>query len=180
VLEVLSQIGELVGGLGALIALVYLARQIQQSNVIVRAQSRQTLLDTASAGDWDLARDTELLEAFGAALDRWPDISDEHRTKFTLGMTRYLANIQNGLQLHEAGLVDAALVRQMGNNMATCALAPGGARWWAAAERIIQPDVYAYVERLRAEMEDEGPGGLLDEVLPFWIRMGRDAVSSGD
>jgi hypothetical protein len=180
VLEVLSQIGELVGGLGAMIALIYLARQIQQSNVIVRAQSRQTLLDTASAGDWDLARDTELLEAFGAALDRWPDITDEQRTKFTLGMNRYLANIQNGLQLHEAGLVDETLVRQMGNNMAMCSLTPGGARWWTDAERSIQPDVYAYVERLRAEMEGEGTGGLHDELLPFWLRMGRDAVSSGD
>jgi hypothetical protein len=65
-LEILSQIGELVGGLGALIALIYLARQIRQSNVIVRAQSRQTLLDTASAGDWHLACDTDLLKAFAA------------------------------------------------------------------------------------------------------------------
>lgn len=63
-LETLSQIGELVGGLGALLALVYLAVQIRHNNAIAKAQSRQTLIDTWAAGNWDLVRDSELLRAF--------------------------------------------------------------------------------------------------------------------
>jgi hypothetical protein len=125
-LEILSQVGELVGGLGSLFALIYLAQQIRQSNAMMRAQSRQTLLDTTSAGDWDFTRDGVLLEALGAAMDRWLDISDEQKARFSLGMTRYLANIQNGLQLHEAGLVDEALVRQMGSSTAMCSMTPSG------------------------------------------------------
>lgn len=40
-LDSLSQLGEFLGGIGALVALVYLAIQIRQSNAIARAQSRR-------------------------------------------------------------------------------------------------------------------------------------------
>jgi hypothetical protein len=72
VLETLSQIGELVGGFGALVAQINLATQIRQNYVIARAQSRQTLIEPWSAGNWDLARDSELLRAFAAGLSPWP------------------------------------------------------------------------------------------------------------
>jgi hypothetical protein len=46
VIETLSQVGELVGGIGALAALVYLATQIRQNSAIARAHIRQSLADS--------------------------------------------------------------------------------------------------------------------------------------
>ena len=67
-LETFSQLGELIGGIGALAALVYLAVQIRQSNTVAKAQSRQTLLDTFSQTDWDMAREVDLPRVFSLAV----------------------------------------------------------------------------------------------------------------
>jgi hypothetical protein len=168
VLEDLSQIGELVGGFGALLALIYLATQVRQNNIIARAQSRQTLLDTWSAGNWDLVRDTELLRAFGASLAHWPDVPDEQKTKFDIGMSRFLTNLENGLLLHDAGLLDKEVLENISNWMVTSVLSPGGSRWWA--ETSIAPvAVREYIEQRLAEID--GEMGSIDEALPYWMSM---------
>jgi len=168
VLETLSQIGELVGGFGALLALIYLATQIRQNNVIARAQSRQTLLDTWSAGNWDLVRDTELLKAFAAGLSSWPDISDALKTKFDIGMSRFTTNIQNGLLLSDAGLLDEKVLDQISNYLVISVLSPGGRRWWDETS-VVQPDVREYIERRLADGDTGMPP--IDEAFPYWMAM---------
>ena len=106
-LETFAQFGELVGGIGAIAALVYLAVQIRHSNAVARAQSRQTLLDRFSQTNWEVARDAYVKHAIGAGLRRWPDMPDADKTTFDLAMGRYLSNIHNGLLLRDAGMLDA-------------------------------------------------------------------------
>jgi hypothetical protein len=167
-IETLSQIGELVGGFGALAALVYLALQIRQNNIIARAQARQSLIDTWSAGNWDLARDYELLTAFAAGLSLWPDIPNDQRTKFDLGMSRFIANIQNGLLLHETGLLDRKVLDEISAYMVISVLSPGGRQWWDETS-IVNPGVRQYIDQRVAE---EGAGMKpIDEAFPYWMAM---------
>jgi hypothetical protein len=173
-IETLSQIGELVGGFGALAALVYLALQIRQNNIIARAQARQSLIDTWSAGNWDLARDDELLIAFAAGLSKWPDIPNDLRTKFDVGMSRFLANIQNGLLLYEAGLLDEKVLDEISGYMVISVLSPGGSQWWAETS-MAQPDVRQYIERKVVEAGADTQS--IDEALPYWMAMFDDARS---
>jgi hypothetical protein len=167
-LETLSQIGELVGGLGALLALIYLALQIRQNNIIARAQARQTLLDTWSSGNWDLVRDTDLLTAFASGLNLWPDIPDDQRIKFDLGMSRFLTNIQNGLLLREAGLLDQAILDQTSNWMVASALSPGGHRWWKETA-VVPLEVREYIDKRLANEAGQTVG--LSETFPYWMSM---------
>ena len=166
-LETLSQIGELLGGFGALAALVYLASQIRQNNTIARAHARQTLIDTWSAGNWELARDAELQQAFAAALSHWPDIPDNQKTTFDLGMSRFLYNIQNGLLLRDAGLLDEEMLEQISDYMVISVLSPAGRRWWNET-LFVAPDVREYVERRLATA-----AGLptMNEAMPHWMSM---------
>ena len=46
-LEIFANVGEIVGGIGTILALVYLALQVRHSNRIARASSRLTLMDTS-------------------------------------------------------------------------------------------------------------------------------------
>jgi hypothetical protein len=167
-IETLSQFGELVGGIGALAALVYLALQIRQNNIIARAQARQSLIDTWSAGNWDLVRDNDLLTAFASGLSLWPDIPDDQRTKFDLGMSRFLANIQNGLLLHEANLLDRKVLDEISAYMVISVLSAGGRRWWDETS-IVHPAVRQYIDQRVAE---EGAGMKpIDEAFPYWMAM---------
>ena len=56
-----------------------------------------------------------MLKAFAAGLSKWPDISNEDKITFDVGMGRYLANIQNGILLRDSGLLDADVLDQTAN-----------------------------------------------------------------
>ena len=164
----LGALGEFVGAFAVIATLIYLATQIRQNNIIARAQARQALLDTFSAGNWDLARDTELLKSFAACLSRWPDAPDDQKTKFDIGMSRFLTNIQNGLLLCDAGLLDEKVLHQVSDYMVICVLSPAGGRWWKETSMVV-PDVREYIERRLADGDtDMLP---INESHPYWMDM---------
>ncbi len=104
-LETFAQVGEFVGGFVAIAALAYLAVQIRQSNLLARAQSRQTLLDTFSQTNWVVAQNADLARVLAVGMRRWPDTSDADKTTFDLAMALYLSTLHNGLLLLDAGML---------------------------------------------------------------------------
>ena len=76
-LEQLANLGELIGGLGALAAIVYLAAQVRQSNRIARATSRQQLLDTFYDRGWETGTNPELARVLAAGIVRWQTLSNQ-------------------------------------------------------------------------------------------------------
>ncbi len=175
-LEILSQVGELVGGIGALAALVYLAIQIRHSNALARAQSRQNLLDTFSQANWELARDDHVKRVVAASLRYWPDISDADKTTFDLAMGRYLSNLENGLLLRDTGMLDPQTFDRTANYMLMCVMADGGQRWWKVTT-FAAPELRAYIDERLAQ-----PGtlpGRFDQLVPHWDALAEREPESG-
>ena len=175
-LEIFSQIGELVGGIGAIAALVYLAVQIRQSNALARAQSRQNLLDTFSQTNWEVARNDYVKRVIAAGLRYWPDIPDADKTTFDLTMGRYLANLQNGLLLRDAGMLDSKTFDETANYMLGCVISNGGQRWWKDTT-LAAPGLRAYIDERLAQ-----PGtlpGQFDQSVPHWDALAEREPESG-
>ena len=166
----LGSLGELIAAIATVGTLAYLAVQIRQSNVSARAQSRQTLIDTWASANWDLVRDPRMLRAFAAGLAQWPDLSSEDKTVFDLGMGRYLANIQNGLLLRDAGLLDGVVLDQTASYMVSCAASRGGGRWWKETS-MASPEVRTYVDQRLAK----GDSGTIEEVLPHLMALANES-----
>ena len=167
----LGSIGEFTAAVATVATLAYLAVQIRQSNTAARAQSRQTLIDTWASRNWDLARDPRMLRAFAAGVTRWPDISNEDKTVFDLAMGTYLANIQNGLLLRDAGLLDESVLDQTANYMVMSAFSPGGSRWWSETG-MASPEVRTYIEQRLANRDVSMIS--IDEMMPYWMAMASD------
>ena len=125
--EQLANIGELIGGLGTLAALVYLGAQVRHSNRIARATSRQQLLDTFYDRAWESGTDPRLAKVIAGGVMNWDGLSNQDKTTFHNMMATWLANIENGLALQKDGLVEDATVRFIARAMANCVNAPGGA-----------------------------------------------------
>jgi len=168
----LGSLGEFIAAIATVATLAYLAIQIRQSTVTARAQSRQALIDTWSSTNWELVRDPRMLKAFAAGVSRWPDISDEDKTTFDLGMSRYLANIHNGILLREAGLLDDAVLDHVSNYMVSCAASQGGGRWWNETV-MASPQVRTYVEHRLSNGDDWGAASI-DVLMPHWMAMAND------
>lgn len=167
-LESLSQVGELVGGIGALAALGYLAVQIRHSYSAARAQSRQTLLDTYADLAWQMSLDRDLARTIAVGITRWPDISSADKTAFDLSMGRFLANLNNGLLLVDAGMLDQEIFDEIGDNMLMSVQMSGGARWWRDT-RAASRRVRKYIDA-RLALPETLPERS-DQAFPHWIAL---------
>jgi len=169
--QMLGNYGEFVGAIGVVVTLGYLSLQIRQNTKAARAQSRQTLLDQWSSGNWDLSRDPQLLRVYANALRHWPDIPNDEKTMFDLGMSRFLANIQNGLLLRDSGMIDGSTLEVLTGYMVLCVRSTGGANWWRDTVNA-HPETRAYIDNcLTNSGESKGD---VESLLPYWFAMAAD------
>ena len=91
---------------------------------------------------------------------------------FDFGMARYLANIQNGLLLHQAGLLDKETVAMISDQMLLCIRSPGGRRWWQHTPMAL-PETREYVDQ-RIAHEHENVQTLAELMPHFMALAGED------
>ena len=101
-------------------------------------------------------------------MSRWPDISDEDKTIFDVGMGRYLANIQNGILLRDSGLLDGDVLDRTADYMVVCAASRGGKRWWSETDNA-WPQTRAYIEQ-RLAAGDVAMASI-DESMKHWMAL---------
>lgn len=82
----------------------------------------------------------------------WPNMSNEDKSAFDLGMGTYLANLANGLMQVEAGLLDKVVLDRVADRMVLCVTAPGGAVWWKETNGV-WPQVRANIDQRIASGE---------------------------
>ena len=171
VAQMLGNYGEFVGAIGVVVTLAYLAVQIRQNTLSARAQSRQNLLDGWSASNWTLANDPNLLRIYATALRQWPNLPNDEKTMFDMGMGHYLANLQNGILLRVEGMLDDAVLDQIANFMLLCIRSEGGARWWQETPNAM-PETRKYLENRLAQSNNLPlPVGKL---MPWLMAMAKD------
>jgi len=172
--QILGNYGEFVGAIGVVVTLGYLSVQIRQNTKTGRAQARQTLLDQWSSSNWDLSRDSQLLRVYANALLHWPDLPNDEKTMFDFGMSRFLANIQNGLLLRDSGMIDGSTLDVLVGYMVLCVRTTGGARWWRDTVNA-HPETRAYINDRLADHEESAPA--VADLLPYWMAMATDEAN---
>ncbi len=169
--QILGNFGEFFGAIAVVVTLAYLAVQIKQNTNSTRSQSRQTLLDGWSLTNWELAKDPELLRIYATALTQWPDLPNDEKARFDIGMGRYLANLQNGILLFERGMVDVSTLDATADFMLLCILSEGGSKWWEETPQAM-PETRAYLaDRLARTDTLPRPIG---ESMPWLLAMAND------
>ena len=146
-IEALGSVGELIAAVATVATLFYLATQIRHGTEATRATSQQALLDTFFDSGWELAQDMELARVVGAGLVSFESLDDREKTAFSLILLRYIGNLEKGLRLREAGLIDEATLDSVGRNLVASIKAPGGAQWWKLRVKAVSPMVIEYIER---------------------------------
>ena len=116
-IEALGSIGELVAAIATIATLFYLAMQIRHSSEATRGASQQALIDTSFDTSWQLGRDAQHAWVVGAGLQDFDALSDRDKTIFSLTVQRYVGNLEKGLRLREAGLIDRETVDSVANGV---------------------------------------------------------------
>ncbi len=125
-LENLGNIGELVGAVGVIASLLYLASQIRQSTSLSRVQARESVVDSWHGWHHPLAENAELASIWTRGLSAFDSLSPEEQTRFVAQLAPFVAHFEKTLKYHESGLVDRDLFEAIEANLAGFLLSPGG------------------------------------------------------
>jgi hypothetical protein len=79
-----------------------------------------------------------------------------------------VGNLEKGLRLREAGLIDRETVDSVGGGVLLILRSPGGAKWWQSYRVAVPPTVIDYLDQRLAD-PSETPLSW-DEIWPYWAR----------
>ena len=168
--QLLGNFGEFVGAFAVVATLVYLTIQIRQNTITSRALARQTLIDGWAGSQAKFQDNPELLRIYAKGIMRWSTMSNTEKTQFDVGMAQFLSNVQNGILLREAGMLDQNTLDTIAGFMLACIRCEGGAQWWRETG-FAMPETRAYLE---SQLKIGGRGITAAQLAPTWMAMAEE------
>ena len=146
-LDDVGNIGELIGAVGVIITLIYLAVQIRQNTSALKATSHQEATREAAdfvaqiAGDGDIAR---ILSKGGKD---WNCLEGDEKLRFSMLLFRVFFNFQNTYNLHQnGGIDDEYWESQLGVMMWFMGM-PGVRSWWDVGKIQLRKSFVEFIEQ---------------------------------
>jgi hypothetical protein len=145
-LDALGNIGDLLGGLGVIVTLIYLAIQIRQNTKSSRSQSYQAAVSAVSDWSREVGMNTESCRVLQAGSMDLESLSDVERAQFNLIMASLIRNCENIHYQHINGAIDANTWSGWAKRTRSV-LAPGGAQaWWRNNKSAYSPEFRRFVD----------------------------------
>jgi hypothetical protein len=162
-LDALGNIGDLVGGLGVLITLIYLSlqirqntRQVEQSLQVSRAQA---LRDTYNPAGWTLeaARNPEFAAFYARGMAQPEVLSSEEQFRFFFLMGTILGDIEKHHLTYEQGLLTDERWESQLRQLRFYFNQPGAAYYWQRFRPMHTRAFAEVVEQLRLDVGAPAP-----------------------
>ena len=150
-LQELGGLGELIGGIGVIVSLVYLARQIRDSSRIERLNARYTVSQSLTNAFIRLDDDPELNRIWTAVRDRGEELNDEDRERFGRFLYRYFGQLSLA---HGFSEVDPELRVRYEPLLVRFLEAPAVQGWWSRQREFIAEPFRSEVDSLLRKILD--------------------------
>jgi hypothetical protein len=154
-LQDLGNIGEFVGALGVVISLVYLARQMIQNTVSVRAASFHSMVQNSITLLEHSFRDKEFA-AFLARAEHAPDdLAPEERVRWDAYMTAVYRHFGNLQYSHRVGTLDSQMWEAYRATLKDHLRTKSWGEWFEAHRHVFSSALGEQVDEALAELERE-------------------------
>ncbi len=144
----LGAVGELVGGLGVIATLAYLAIQIRQSAQSTRFLATQGLIAGQADSNLHVATHGDLAGIIlsGVMADGDDPLTPKERHRFNLYMVSFYVQVDFAYHQYRAGQLAESVWKRMVGEMEYFHL-PGLARWWSEDKTRFSPEFVDFVDR---------------------------------
>ena len=156
--DALGAFAELVGAIGVVLSLVYLATQIRQSARAQRAATLQAFSEAITQAGNELARD-EKLQLILSGMSEFRSLSEEERFRVHLVLTGLFRRFENVVLQQDLDLVDPEVAAAFLKPVHAMASMPGVREWWTLWQGIFSPQFVEYVNDAAANPEFQAPPG---------------------
>lgn len=143
----LGSLGEVVGAVGVIVSLGYLAIQIRQNTRSVRSASfQEAIRDVLEITDV-LATDPELARIYWKGLEDFGSLERDERRRFSAYLVGMLRRFENLVYQTQYGALDAESWVGVKKTAAVTLRRRGATAWWAEAKDLFNEEFQEYVER---------------------------------
>ena len=154
-LQNLGNLGEFVGALGVVISLVYLARQMIQNTVSVRAASFNSMVQNSIRLLEHSFRDGEFAAFLVRAQEDPEDLSPEERTRWDAYMTAVYRHFGNLQYSHRVGTLDHQMWAAYRATLKDHLRTPAWATWFQTNRHVFSRGLGDQVDETLREISEE-------------------------
>jgi hypothetical protein len=144
----LANLGQIVGAVGVMVTLVYVALQIRQNTNAVRAATAQTVHEHFASWYHLLASDDSLSQVVIDGLKDYGSLSEKDKARFVAMVMAFLSYSQNAFLKWRQGMLEPSLWLGWEQVIMNLTGSPGGRAFWK--ER-----AYLFGEEFRRHVEDD-------------------------
>ena len=146
-LDDVGNIGELIGAVGVIITLIYLAVQIRQNTSALKATSHQEATREAADFVAQIAGDGDIARIFSKGGKDWNCLEGDEKLRFSMLLFRVFFNFQNTYNLHQnGGIDDEYWESQLGVMMWFMGM-PGVRSWWDVGKIQLRKSFVEFIEQ---------------------------------
>ena len=143
----LGAIGEILGAVGVIVTLGYLATQIKHGTVATRSEAVREVLDQNSALLLRLGSDPQVVDVFGRGMVDPHSLSEEETVQFR-ALIMHMVNLWERLfHLDRASALDPWIVESNQKTRADLVGAPGFRSWFEARGHWLDSEFLAFLEK---------------------------------
>jgi len=180
----LAAVAEIVGALGVILTLVFLAIELRKNTLATRQQSYHTIVSRRSSVFDEISDTREMTEIWIAGLVG-ADLDGVDSTRFTLQMINLMSHYQDIYLQNKAGIVETSIWEAERKILGANLYQPGFNQWWAEASQYFMADFVKAVSEItpvhmvefnREKLDWHRPGGafLRDEPAQPNVQGGRN------
>lgn len=145
--DAVGAVAEIVGALGVLITLIYLATQIRDNTRSLQAVSLQSILE----GPRDryflpMAQSGDMADVYARGLTSLEQLDDVEKRRFFYMMYEQYFQMQQVWQLHERDLIPKIDYDAWLEYTVSLTQSPGGAEMWPHCKAVITPTIADVIE----------------------------------
>ena len=158
--EAIGAVGEVLGAIGVIVTLGYLAVQIRQNTRTTRtatAQAIQTAMNQAFA---PITQDLASARVYRLGLSEPSKLDEDERVQFLMTMYSAFAQFENIFYQHQEGTLDSAIFSRHCGAMEFHLQAPGGAKWWESNRGSFSEDFGRFLDSISTDGAPGTPPGV--------------------
>lgn len=176
-LDALGNIGEIVGALGVIISLVYLAGQIRQNTKAIKASSNHAINDAFNAYLKLLIENERAAKILAVGVRNIHELDEAQRDTFYAVVSMLFNHFENTFLHYRQGLLDAEQWERWAFAIGWYAGFPGIEAWWKNRAVIFNPGFREMVEdqHLRAGPTNPDQWAPADPIAEF-VKVGVESA----
>lgn len=156
-LQDFASMGELLGAVGVIVSLVYLAAQVRHNTAALRASAITGITDRTAESMGLVASSPELAEVLGKGVAGDSPLQPDERIRFELLMGNWFTHWQGMHRQISVGAIDEELFNAWLPVIAFYARNPRVGEWLASSRSALTPEFRAFLSELVSPGEQ--PGG---------------------